>query len=80
MGKAAKAHRAKVEKRNRIIAQDKYAMNKAIERMFEAQKMAMENNENLNVELNGQELGFQVVEEVEVNEPQVEDQVSELQK
>ena len=80
MGKAAKAHRAKVEKRNRIIAQDKYAMNKAIERMFEAQKMAMENKENLNVELNGQELGFQVVEEVEVNEPQVEDQVSELQK
>ena len=80
MGKAAKAHRAKVEKRNRIIAQDKYAMNKAIERMFEAQKMAMENNENLNVELNGQELGFQVVEEVEVNETQVEDQVSELQK
>ena len=80
MGKAAKAHRAKVEKRNRIIAQDKYAMNKAIERMFEARKMAMENEENLNVELNGQELGFQVVEEVEVNETQVEDQVSELQK
>jgi hypothetical protein len=80
MGKAAKAHRAKVEKRNRKIAQDKYAMTKAIERMFEARKMAMENEENLNVELNGQELGFQVVEEVEVNEPQVEDQVSEIEK
>jgi hypothetical protein len=80
MGKAAKAHRAKVEKRNRKIAQEKYAMTKAIERMFEAQKMAMENNENVNVELNGQELGFQVVEEVEVKESQVEDQVSELEK
>jgi hypothetical protein len=80
MGKAAKAHRAKVEKRNRKIAQDKYAMNKAIERMFEARKMAMENQENVNVELNGENLGFEVVEEIVVNEPQVEDQVSELEK
>jgi hypothetical protein len=80
MGKAAKAHRAKVEKRNRKIAQDKYAMNKAIERMFEARKMAMENQENVNVELNGENLGFEVVEEIVVNEPQIEDQVSELEK
>ena len=80
MGKAAKAHRAKVEKRNRKIEQDKYAMKKAIERMFEVQKMAMENEENVNIELNGQNLGFQVVEDVEVNESQVEDQVSELEK
>jgi hypothetical protein len=80
MGKAAKAHRAKVEKRNRKIAQDKYAMNKAIERMFEARKMAMENQENVNVELNGENLGFEVVEEIVLNEPQVEDQVSELEK
>jgi hypothetical protein len=80
MGKAAKAHRAKVEKRNRKIAQDKYAMNKAIERMFEARKMAMENQENVNVELNGENLGFEVVEEIVVNQPQIEDQVSELEK
>ena len=66
MGKAAKAHRAKVEKRNRKIAQEKYAMTKAIERMFEAQKM-MSETENLNVELNGQDLGFEVVEEVKNN-------------
>jgi hypothetical protein len=80
MGKAAKAHRAKVEKRNRKIAQDKYAMNKAIERMFEARKMEMENQENVNVELNGQNLGFEVVEEIVTNEQTVEDQISELEK
>ena len=80
MGKAAKEHRAKVEKRNRKIAQEKYAMTKAIERMFEAQKMAMESNENVNVELNGQDLGFEVVDTIEINEPQVEEQISELEK
>jgi hypothetical protein len=80
MGKAAKAHRAKVEKRNRKIAHDKYAMNKAIERMFEARKMEMENQENVNVELNGQNLGFEVVEEIVTNEQTVEDQISELEK
>ena len=52
MGKASKAHRAKVEKRNQKITVEKYAMKKAIERMFEAQKM-MSETENLNVELNG---------------------------
>lgn len=80
MGKAAKAHRAKVEKRNRKIAQDKYAMNKAIERMFEARKMAMENQENVNVELNGENLGFEVVEEIVTKEQPVEDEISELEK
>ena len=55
-------------------------MNKAIERMFEARKMAMENQENVNVELNGENLGFEVVEEIVVNQPQIEDQVSELEK
>ena len=39
---------------------------KAIEKMFEAQKM-MSETENLNVELNGQDLGFEVVEEVKNN-------------
>jgi hypothetical protein len=80
MGKSAKAHRAKVEKRNRKIEQDKYSMNKAIERMFEARKMEMENQENVNVELNGQNLGFEVVEEIVTNEQKVEDQISELEK
>jgi hypothetical protein len=63
MGKASKAHRAKVEKRNQKITVEKYAMKKAIERMFEAQKM-MSETEKLNVELNGQDLNFEVVEEV----------------
>ena len=66
MGKASKAHRAKVEKRNQKITVEKYSMKKAIERMFEAQKM-MSETENLNVELNGQDLGFEVVEEVKNN-------------
>ena len=52
MGKSSKAHRAKVEKRNQKITVEKYAMKKAIEKMFEAQKM-MSETENLNVELNG---------------------------
>ena len=66
MGKASKAHRAKVEKRNQKITVEKYAMKKAIERMFEAQKM-MSETEKLNVELNGQDLNFEVVEEVKNN-------------
>lgn len=66
MGKLSKAHRAKVEKRNQKITVEKYAMKKAIEKMFEAQKM-MSQTENLNVELNGQDLGFEVVEEVKNN-------------
>jgi hypothetical protein len=61
MGKASKEHRAKIEKRNQKIAQEKHAMKKAIERMFEVQKMSME-GDNLGVELNGQDLGFQVVD------------------
>lgn len=63
MGKSSKAHRAKVEKRNQKITLEKYAMKKAIEKMFESQKM-MSETEKLNVELNGQDLGFEVVEEV----------------
>lgn len=66
MGKASKAHRAKIEKRNQKITVEKYAMKKAIEKMFEVQKM-MSETENLNVELNGQDLGFEVVEEVKNN-------------
>ena len=62
MGKSSKAHRAKVEKRNQKITVEK----KAIEKMFEAQKM-MSETENLNVELNGQDLNFEVVEEVKNN-------------
>ena len=63
MGKASKAHRAKVEKRNQKITVEKYAMKKAIERMYEAQKM-MSETEKLNVELNGQDLNFEVVEDL----------------
>ena len=63
MGKSSKAHRAKVEKRNQKITVEKYAMKKAIERMFEAQKM-MSETEKLNVELNGQDLNFEVVEDL----------------
>ena len=79
MGKESKAHRAKVEKRNQKITVEKNAMKKAIEKMFEAQKM-MSETENLGVELNGQSMGFEVIEEVKVNEPQVDDQISELEK
>jgi len=42
MGKKAKEHRAKVAKRNRIIAQEKYATQKAIEKMMERMKAQSE--------------------------------------
>ena len=61
------------------INAEKNAMKKAIEKMYEAQKM-MSETENLGVELNGQSMGFEVIEEVKVNEPQVDDQISELEK
>jgi hypothetical protein len=54
-------------------------MNKAIERMFEAQKM-MSETENLGVELNGQDLNFEVVDEVKTDETQIENQTLELEK
>jgi hypothetical protein len=92
MGKKAKEHRAKVEKRNKRIAQEKYAMQNALNKMMK-QMAEQQEVENLNVTVGGQEVPFSVVEESELSsivefkeenrqmfEPQVEDQISELEK
>jgi hypothetical protein len=92
MGKKAKEHRAKIEKRNKRIAQEKYAMQNALNKMMK-QMAEQQETESLNVSVGEQEVPFNVVNDVELNsivefkeenrqmfEPQVEDQISELEK
>lgn len=60
MGKKAKEHRAKVEKRNKRIAQDKYAMQNALNKIMK--KMAEEKEaESLKVKVGDKEVPFEVV-------------------
>jgi hypothetical protein len=92
MGKKAKEHRAKVEKRNKRIAQEKYAMQNALNKLMK-QMAEQQETESLNVSVGEKEVPFSVVNDVELNsivefkeengqmfEPQVEDQISELEK
>jgi len=70
MGKAAKAHRAKVEKRNRRVAQERYAMQNALNKMMKqmAEQKDTENLEQqLNVKVGDKEMPFSVVDETELN-------------
>ena len=66
MGTKAKEHRAKVEKRNKRIAQEKYAMQNALNKMMK-QIAEQQEVENLNVTVGGQEVPFSVVEESELS-------------
>lgn len=60
MGKAAKAHRAKVEKRNRKVSQDRYSMQNALNKMMK--KMVEEKqNEELQVKVGNENVPFEVV-------------------
>jgi hypothetical protein len=92
MGKTAKAHRAKIEKRNKKVANEKYAMQNALNKMMK-QMAEQQEVEKLNVTVGEQEVPFSVVDETELNsivefkeqngqmfEPQVDDQISELEK
>ena len=92
MGKKTKDHRLKVEKRNKRIAQEKYAMQNALNKLMK-QMAEQQETESLNVSVGEQEVPFSVVNDVELNsivefkeqngkmfEPQVEDQISELEK
>ena len=70
MGKAAKAHRAKVEKRNRRIAQERYAMQNALNKMMKQmaeQKDAESVEQQLNVTVGDKQMPFTVVEENELD-------------
>jgi len=92
MGKKAKEHRAKIEKRNKKVANEKYAMQNALNKMIK-QMAEQQEVEKLNVTVGEQEVPFSVVDETELNsivefkeqngqmfEPQVDDQISELEK
>ena len=92
MGKKAKEHRAKIEKRNKKVANEKYAMQNALNKMMK-QMAEQQEVEKLNITVGEQEVPFSVVDEAELNsivefkeqngqmfEPQVEDQISELEK
>lgn len=58
MGKKTKEHRAKIEKRNRKIAQEKYAMQNALQKMMK--KMAEQKEfENLEVKLGDENMPFE---------------------
>jgi|688.fasta_scaffold304879_1 hypothetical protein len=70
MGKAAKAHRAKVEKKNRRIAQERYAMQNALNKMMKQmaeQKDAESLEQQLNVTVGGNETPFSVIDDTELN-------------
>jgi len=70
MGKAAKAHRAKVAKRNRRIAQEKYSMQNALNKLMKQmaeQQEAEKMEENLGVNVGGSQVPFSVVTDEELN-------------
>ena len=73
MGKKAKEHRKKVEKRNAKIKQQKSGMQKAFDLLMKEQIEKMKNNDNLNVSLSGQPLTFNVLENPEENVVDIEE-------
>lgn len=62
MGKKAKEHRKKVAARNQRIKAEQKKMRKAYQEMFEKR---MEELQNMNVEVNGQELPFEIVSDLQ---------------
>jgi hypothetical protein len=70
MGKKAKEHRAKVAKRNRRIAQEKYSMQNALNRLMKQmaeQEDAEKMEQELNVNVGGGQVPFSVVSDEELN-------------
>jgi hypothetical protein len=70
MGKKAKEHRAKVAKRNRRIAQEKYSMQNALNKLMKQmaeQQEAEKMEENLDVNVGGSQVPFSVVTDEELN-------------
>jgi hypothetical protein len=64
MGKKAKAHRAKVQKRNRTLSQERYTMQNSLTKMMK--EMALQQNgekENLQVKVGDETVPFEVVAE-----------------
>ena len=70
MGKKTKEHRAKVAKRNRRIAQEKYSMQNALNKLMKQmaeQQEAEKMEENLDVNVGGSQVPFSVVTDEELN-------------
>jgi hypothetical protein len=70
MGKAAKAHRVKVAKRNRKLAAEKYRMQNALNKLMEqmAKQQDVEKAESeINVSVGDSKVPFSVVTEEELN-------------
>ena len=64
MGKKTKAHRAKVQKRNRTLSQERYTMQNSLTKMMK--EMALQQNaekENLQVKVGDETVPFEVVAE-----------------
>jgi hypothetical protein len=64
MGKKAKAHRAKVQKRNRTLSQERYTMQNSLTKMMK--EMALQQNgekENLQVKVGNETVPFEIVAE-----------------
>lgn len=61
MGKKAKEHRRKVEKRNRLITQKKSAMQKAFDMLMKQQIDRLKENDGIDASLSGQPLSFNIV-------------------
>jgi len=66
MGKAAKAHRQKVAKRNARIKQERSGMQKAFDLLMKNQLEMLE-NKDMSVKVGEQEMGFEVIEERQVD-------------
>jgi hypothetical protein len=62
MGKKAKEHRAKVAKKNRIVAQQKYAMQNALNKVMKEMAEKME-ADKLEVKVGNENVPFEVIAE-----------------
>jgi hypothetical protein len=63
MGKKEKEHRKKVTVRNAKLKQQKSAMQKAFDQLLKSQMDKLIEEQNLKVEMSGNNLNFEVVEE-----------------
>lgn len=84
MGKAAKAHRKKVQARNQRIKGEQKKMQKQYQEMFEKQMLEFQNKfsadtideQSIGVNVNGQEMPFEVINSEEL-EKRLEDSGNE---
>jgi hypothetical protein len=64
MGKREKEHRKKVAKRNAKLNQQKSAIQRKFDELLKAQTQKLTGNEEMNVDLDGKSLNFEVVDKI----------------